>query len=207
VTEVVEPAAEDGYADGNSTEDGIADEPPRRRRTGLIVSLVVALLAVGFVMVLATSEPARERRAHSPLVGKAVPALAGETLDGGNFDIDDNRGRWVLVNFFATWCAPCRIEHPELQAFEDAHRPAGDAAVVSVVYRDTEANTRDFFADNGGDWPVLLNEDGRAPVDFGVVKVPESYLVDPGGIVVAKFNGGVTQEDLDATIADFGGAG
>jgi cytochrome c biogenesis protein CcmG, thiol:disulfide interchange protein DsbE len=198
VTEVVETPVADG---------DFADEPPRRRRTGLIVSLVVALLAAGFVVVLATSEPASERRARSPLVGRAVPSLAGETLDGGSFDIDDHRGRWVLVNFFATWCAPCRIEHPELQAFEEAHRPAGDAAVVSVVYRDTEANTRDFFADNGGDWPVLLNEDGRAPVDFGVVKVPESYLVDPGGIVVAKFNGGVTQEDLDATIADFGGAG
>jgi cytochrome c biogenesis protein CcmG/thiol:disulfide interchange protein DsbE len=158
-------------------------------------------------VVLATSEPASERRARSPLVGRAVPALAGETLDGGSFDIDDQRGRWVLVNFFATWCAPCRIEHPELQAFEDAHRPVGDAAVVSVVYRDTEANTRDFFADNGGDWPVLLNRDGRAPVDFGVVKVPESYLVDPGGVVVAKFNGGVTQADLDDTIADFEDAG
>ena len=185
----------------------LADAPRPRGRTGLIVSAVIALLAVALVVVLATSEPASERRANSPLVGRSVPALAGETLDGGSFDIDDQRGRWVLVNFFATWCAPCRIEHPELQAFEEAHRPLGDAAVVSVVYRDTEANTRDFFADNGGDWPVLLNRDGRAPVDFGVVKVPESYLVDPGGVVVAKFNGGVTQAKLDATIADFEEAG
>jgi cytochrome c biogenesis protein CcmG, thiol:disulfide interchange protein DsbE len=200
MTEVV-----DTPADETPSEDGYADEPPRRRRTGLIVTLVVAVLAVGFVVVLATSEPASERRAKSPLVGRAVPALAGETLDGGSFDIDDQQGRWVVVNFFATWCAPCRIEHPELQAFEEAHRPTGDAAVVSVVYRDTEANTRDFFADNGGDWPVMLNEDGRAPVDFGVVKVPESYLVNPDGVVVAKFNGGVTQADLDATIAQFGG--
>jgi len=158
-------------------------------------------------VVLATSEPASERRAKSPLVGRAVPALAGETLDGGRFDIDDHQGRWVVVNFFATWCAPCRIEHPELQTFEEAHRPTGDAAVVSVVYRDTEANTRDFFADNGGDWPVLHCGDGRAPGVFVVVKVPESYLVDPGGVVVAKFNGGVTQEYLDATIARFEAAG
>jgi cytochrome c biogenesis protein CcmG/thiol:disulfide interchange protein DsbE len=73
--------------------------------------------------------------------------------------------------------------------------------VVSVVYRDTEAAIRDFFADNGGEWPILLNEDGQAPVAFGVVKVPETFLVDPNGRVAAKFTGGVTQQGLDDAIA------
>jgi len=181
--------------------DDVADAPPTRRRTGLIVSVVVALLAVAFVAVLATSDPASERRSESPLVGRTVPALAGETLDGGSFDIDAQRGRWVVVNFFATWCAPCRVEHPELIDFEEAHRAAGDVALVSVVYRDTETAITDFFAENGGEWPVMLDEDGRAPVDFGVVKVPETYLVDPTGRVAAKFTGGVTQAGLDDAIA------
>jgi cytochrome c biogenesis protein CcmG/thiol:disulfide interchange protein DsbE len=182
-------------------DEGFADAPRQRGRTGLVVSAVVAVLAVAFVVVLATSEPASERRASSPLVGKAVPALAGETMGGGTFDVDAHRGRWVVVNFFATWCAPCRLEHPELVAFDEAHRPLGDAAVVSVVYRDTEAAIGDFFADNGGEWPILLNEDGQAPVAFGVVKVPETFLVDPNGRVAAKFTGGVTQQGLDDAIA------
>jgi cytochrome c biogenesis protein CcmG/thiol:disulfide interchange protein DsbE len=182
-------------------DEDFADAPRTRGRTGLIVSAVVAVLAVAFVVVLATSEPASERRASSPLVGKAVPALAGDTLGGGTFDVDAHRGRWVVVNFFATWCAPCRLEHPELVAFDEAHRLLGDAAVVSVVYRDTEAAIRDFFADNGGEWPILLNEDGQAPVAFGVVKVPETFLVDPNGRVAAKFTGGVTQQGLDDAIA------
>lgn len=182
-------------------DEDFADAPRTRGRTGLIVSAVVAVLAVAFVVVLATSEPASERRASSPLVGKAVPALAGETLGGGAFDVDAQRGRWVVVNFFATWCAPCRLEHPELVAFDEAHRPRGDAAVVSVVYRDTEAAIGDFFAENGGEWPILLNEDGQAPVAFGVVKVPETFLVDPNGRVAAKFTGGVTQQGLDDAIA------
>ncbi|HEY6697620.1 MAG TPA: TlpA disulfide reductase family protein, partial [Acidimicrobiales bacterium] len=97
-------------------------EAPARRRTGLIVSAVVAVLAIGFVAVLATREPATDRRRDSPLIGKVVPPLAGETLAGGSFDIDGEHGRWVVVNFFATWCVPCRIEHPELDAFDRAHR-------------------------------------------------------------------------------------
>jgi cytochrome c biogenesis protein CcmG/thiol:disulfide interchange protein DsbE len=186
----------------DEADDVAADEVVApRRRTGVIVVAIVAVVALGLVAVLATSEPANERRARSPLVGKAVPALAGETLDGGSFDIDAQRGRWVVVNFFATWCVPCVQEHPELVAFDREHRAAGDASLVSVVFSDDPAKARTFFDKQGGDWPVLVDEDGGAALDFGVPKVPESYLVTPNGRVAAKFTGGVTQEGLDQAIA------
>jgi cytochrome c biogenesis protein CcmG, thiol:disulfide interchange protein DsbE len=179
--------------------DDVAEAPPRPR-TGLIVSAVVAVLAVGFVAVLATREPATDRRRDSPLIGKVVPPLAGETLAGGNFDIGDQQGRWVLVNFFATWCVPCRIEHPELDAFDRAHRGAGDAVLVSVLFDDDPASAREFFDRNGGDWPVVLDGDGLIASAFGTPKVPESYLVTPNGRVAAKFTGGVTRDGLDRAI-------
>jgi cytochrome c biogenesis protein CcmG/thiol:disulfide interchange protein DsbE len=179
--------------------DDVAEAPPRRR-TGLIVSAVVAVLAVGFVAVLATREPATDRRRDSPLIGKVVPPLAGATLAGGNFDIDDHQGRWVLVNFFATWCVPCRIEHPELDAFDRAHHRAGDAVLVSVLFDDDPASARQFFDRNGGDWPVVLDGDGLIASAFGTPKVPESYLVTPNGRVAAKFTGGVTRDGLDRAI-------
>jgi cytochrome c biogenesis protein CcmG, thiol:disulfide interchange protein DsbE len=179
--------------------DDVAEAPPRRR-TGLIVSAVVAVLAIGFVAVLATREPATDRRRDSPLIGKVVPPLAGETLAGGDFDIDDHRGRWVVVNFFATWCVPCRIEHPELDAFDRAHARAGDAALVSVLFDDDPASARTFFDRNGGDWPVVLDGDGLIASAFGTPKVPESYLVTPNGRVAAKFTGGVTRDGLDRAI-------
>jgi cytochrome c biogenesis protein CcmG, thiol:disulfide interchange protein DsbE len=196
------PDGHDPVEPGSADTGEAAVGPPRggRRRVGLVVSAVVAVVLVAFVAVLATREPATERRASSPLIGKVAPALAGETVDGGSFDIDDHRGRWVLVNFFATWCQPCVQEHPELVRFSQAHAAADDALVVSVVYDESDlGRVRDFFAERGGDWPVV--SDGLLPaVDYGVVKVPESYLVAPNGIVVQKYTGGVTQGMIERDI-------
>ena len=197
MTDLVEPT-DDATASPESGDGG--DAGPGRSRVGLIVSLVVALLAVAFVGVLATREPATERRAKSPLIGKVAPSLTAETLDGQPFDIDDHRGQWVVVNFFATWCEPCRDEHPELVAFDEAHRPSGDATVVSVVYDDDLGDVRDFFADRGGEWPVVT-DDGLAAAAYGVVAVPETYLVTPLGYVVQKYTGGVTQAAIEQDIA------
>ncbi len=189
--------------DEPDVDDGADDTGGRRGRVGVLVVAIVAVVIVGLVAVLGTSEPASDRRTKSPLVGRAVPALAGKTIDGGRYNIDDQRGRWVAVNFFATWCVPCVQEHPELVAFDQEHQVTGDASVVSVVFSDDPAKARDFFKARGGDWPVLVDDKGSAALDFGVPKVPETYLVTPSGYVVAKFTGGVTQEGLDQFISRY----
>jgi cytochrome c biogenesis protein CcmG/thiol:disulfide interchange protein DsbE len=181
-------------------DDAVEIEVPPGRRTGLIVSAVVAVVAVAFVAVLATREPATDRRRDSPLIGKVTPELAGTTLDGGSFDIDDQQGRWVVVNFFATWCVPCQVEHPELVDFDAEHGRTGDAVLVSVLFDDEPTDARDYFDRNGGDWPVVLDEEGRIASVYGAPKVPETYLVAPNGRVVQKFTGGVTRDGLNRTI-------
>jgi cytochrome c biogenesis protein CcmG/thiol:disulfide interchange protein DsbE len=180
---------------------------PRRRRPGRAawVAVPVAAVLVLLILVLATREPATDRVAQSPLLGKPAPAVEGQNLDGGTYDLGDSQGRWVVVNFFATWCQACVKEHPELRAFAAEHAQLGDAEVVSVVFQDDRSTVEEFFEENGGDWPVVLDERTRIGLDYGVTGIPESYLVDPNGIVRVKLIGGVTRGGLNKQLAAAGG--
>ena len=180
--------------------------PRPRRRAGRAVALVALAVAVAvavLVIFLALGDPQRGTLIGRSAVGKPAPPIAGMTLAGDVFDLDDQRGRWVVVNFFATWCAGCIQEHPELVAFSARHA-AGDAIVVTVAFDDSPEAVRGFFERAGGDWAVLAGDVGSVPVNYGVTAVPETYLVSPAGYVVDKLVGanGVTADLLDARIAD-----
>ena len=174
---------------------------PGRHRRAVWIALPVALAAALLVLVLATRDSAFERNASSPILGGLAPPVAGQTVTGEPFDLDDWRGRWVVVNFFQSTCVPCIMEHPELVAFDERHSAAGDARIVSVVFDDSVENVREFFAVHGGDWPVLATGASEAAIAYGVTGVPESYLVAPSGVVVWKQLGGVTADGIDDVIA------
>ena len=192
--------------DEDEPAEPTADEGFRTSRV-IATALIVLALALGLVAVLATSEPAANRIASSPLVGQPAPQVVGTTLDGSEFDLAEQTGQWTLVNFFATWCAPCRQEHDDLVAFHERHQAIGDAGVVSVVFNDELSDARAFFDEYGAPFPVITSDDGAIALDFGVAKVPESYLVSPDGIIVAKIIGGVTDEGLEDLLARFTGSG
>ena len=174
----------------------------RRRRSVALVSLAVAVVVAVLVILLALGDPQRGALIGRSAVGKPAPPILGLTLAGDVFDLDDQRGRWVVVNFFSTWCPGCITEHPELVTFSERHA-TGDAIVVTVAFDDSPEAVRGFFERAGGDWPVLAGDVGSVPVDYGVTAVPETYIVSPAGYVVDKLvgAGGVTAEQLDARIA------
>lgn len=173
----------------------ISESAPRSRTALFTVAAVGVVLAV-LLGVLFTRE--RRSDADSPLIGRPAPPTAGASLlDGDDFDLGDEAGRFVLVNFFATWCEPCKAEHDDLLQFANRHLVADDARVVSVVYGDRAVDVQDFFERRGGDWAVIDDPEGRLALDWGVVKVPESYLVGPEGVVRAKFAGGIRLEELE----------
>lgn len=178
-------------------DDEVDGNRPRSPVPAIVA--VVAVVMAALVLLFATSGGGDDPDTSEQVVSDAAPALVGTTTSGETFDLADEQGRWALVNFFATWCPPCVAEHPELVEF--AERNADTASVVSVSFDEPAPVIEEFFAANGGDWPVVADPE-RIPIDWGVVKLPESFLVSPDGEVVRKLEGGVTAEGLEVLIAE-----
>jgi cytochrome c biogenesis protein CcmG/thiol:disulfide interchange protein DsbE len=175
--------------------------PVRRRRTARNAAIVVGVLMVALVVLLATRGTSQPL--SSKIVGQAAPAFTGQTTDGQQFNLANHRGEWVLVNFFATWCVPCQLEHPELVKFEQEH-VNDPVQVVSVAFSDQSDAVRAFFAQKGGAWPVVVSDNGSIALDYGVTGVPETYIVAPSGLVIDRLEG-VTQDQLNQIIESAGG--
>lgn len=155
----------------------------------------VGLLAGGIAFGLGSGlgrDPETASSASSALVRKPAPALAGPTLDGGEFQLRDYRGKWVLVNVWASWCDACRKEHPVLAEAARELGPRG-LRVVGINMKDAPDDARRFIEEMGGAYgPSVLDRDGRIAVRWGTYALPETYLVNPQGLIVAKRTGAVT---------------
>lgn len=157
---------------------------------GLGLAGLLGLLALGL-----TRDP---RTIPSPLVGQALPALAGETLDGAPRTLAV-AGRPLVLNVWASWCAACLDEHPVLLA--GARRWAGQADFVGMNYRDTRAAGQEWLARRGNPYAwVYFDPDGRAGLELGVYGVPETFFVDAAGRIVHKHVGALTGAVLDAQL-------
>jgi cytochrome c biogenesis protein CcmG/thiol:disulfide interchange protein DsbE len=174
---------------GGETADSQPGGPGHTTRW---IALAVGGVCLGLVALFAFFGVNRLDR-PSPLIGQRVPVVAGPSIiDGAEYHIDNSRGRWVVVNFFASWCPPCVAEQPELARFAQWGAETGRADLVGVVFQDPDA--RRFLLENGGTWPVV--DDPAVPVAFQVTNVPESFLVAPSGVVVQRIQGEVTAADL-----------
>lgn len=172
------------------------------RRVAPFIVLVVALVLAGFFWILIGAKTGESDSADSPLLGRPAPVVKTTTLDGKPFDLQRRKGSWVVLNFFNSTCVPCVQEHPELMKFADEQAKLSDGAeFYTVVWDDSRGAVQKFFARNGGNWPVLTDEDASISVAFGVAKVPETWIIDPNGFVVQRLIGGTTDDQLTRFIA------
>ncbi len=194
-------ADERDSASPDETAATVSELSSNRPKTARFTALAVGAVVFGLIGVLALANPGGDKGGStSLLLGRVAPRTVGPTLDGGSFDLDDHRGSWVAVNFFATWCPGCVNEHDDLVALERWGRTEGDLQLVSVVFQDPPDQVVEFFAERGGSWPVLDNP--SVPIDFGVAQIPETFLVAPSGQVVHHFQGEVTADQVVALIAE-----
>jgi cytochrome c biogenesis protein CcmG/thiol:disulfide interchange protein DsbE len=170
----------------------------------LLVPLAVfALLAALFFFGLRSGDPSR---LPSALIGKAAPSLdlpAVEGLTDGGQPIPgvpaqrSKPGEVTVVNFWASWCAPCLQEHPQLMALKDLP----GVRLYGINYKDQAANARRFLGRYGNPFiAVGADGNGRAGIEWGVIAVPETFVVDRRGIVVYKHTGPISAETLKKSV-------
>lgn len=160
-----------------------------KRLVALLPLAVLALLAVLFAGYALKRDPNVQPKA---LVGRPVPALSLPLLETGRPEpVHPPRVAGpYLVNFFASWCAPCEVEQPVL-----VNLKAQGVTLVGIAYKDAPANTEAFLGRLGDPFSRrLVDRDGRAGLEFGVTGVPETYLVGSNGVILAKHTGPLTAD-------------
>jgi cytochrome c biogenesis protein CcmG/thiol:disulfide interchange protein DsbE len=158
---------------------------------------VVAVLAIFGLLTFGLLSKGSARVA----VGDVAPASPLPRLEGGGKgSLADYRGRWVLVNFWASWCIPCREEAPALEEFQRRHGDA-DFTVLGIDSRDLGGDGRAFVERFGLSYPQLRDGDGATAHDYGTTGVPENYLVDPRGKVRLVVVGPISEEQLEGEVA------
>jgi len=174
----------------------------RARRIAPWIAGGVAIVVFALFIVLMTADTGRQESAASPLIGNVAPDAHGVLEDGTPFDLSRRKGSWVVLNFFTHNCVPCIREHPELIEFTKQQQALGnDGAELYTIVRDSSRDqVGDFFAERGGEWPVVYDPEYSFSNDFGVSLVPETWIIDPSGVVRARIITEVTAEGLGALI-------
>jgi cytochrome c biogenesis protein CcmG/thiol:disulfide interchange protein DsbE len=197
-----------------STPSSAPPEAPRRRLLLAAVAAAVVLL-VGIATAVAVSgggdsdAPERASDRHP-----CVPSVSGEGADVGDsaptFELPGLRvgcvrsvaveGAPTIVNFWASWCNPCRREFPRLQVAFDEHRAEG-LEIIGVTYRDIESDAVAFADDQGADWLLLHDEDEIVAKAYGVNNIPQTFFIDDRGRITGRIFGALTRAELDEELA------
>ncbi|HEU5370221.1 MAG TPA: TlpA disulfide reductase family protein [Ktedonobacterales bacterium] len=177
-----------------------AQKPKRRRR--IIIFCVVSLVNVGLLVVLLSQllTPA-SNVATDPLVGHPAPNFSLAALHPGGsqsmLSLADFKGKPVLLNFWATWCAPCKEELPLLEKTWKQEQAQGkDVVFLGLDFQEGSSNAASFVRLYGISYQILLDTDGAATLKYGITGLPQTVFINRQGVVVSKVPGELTAKTL-----------
>jgi cytochrome c biogenesis protein CcmG/thiol:disulfide interchange protein DsbE len=159
-------------------------------------SLIGLSVALPIVLLLGYGLGKDPRFIQSPLPGKPAPQFALPMLETSDtMKLTDVTGSVAVVNFWASWCIPCREEHPVLLEGARTYLPKG-VKFIGVTYNDQEADSKAWLKEMGQAYPSLVDKGARVAIDYGVAGVPETFILDKHGVVAFKKFGPITSAEL-----------
>jgi cytochrome c biogenesis protein CcmG, thiol:disulfide interchange protein DsbE len=183
----------------------VADAAPRRRRWAAALPFI-GFAALAGLFAFQLNKGGDPSLIPSPLIGKKAPALNLPAVAGwkkpGLSDADLRQGHTTVVNIFASWCGPCRMENPVLkQLAENPVLNAVGVKLVGVDYKDDPANVAKFLNEDGDPYAAIGSDlSGRAGIDWGLTGVPETFIVRGDGTITYKYTGPLTEQALNAVL-------
>jgi len=171
------------------------------RRRVRVVMLAVGLAVAVVVGVLVSSLGRGATYDPVAVLGTPAPRDSLPLMGGGTIRLDDLRGKAVIVNFWNSWCQPCRQEAPGLARFYAQHTGDRDFAMVGIVIDDSAAAAEQYARARRIPWHIAFDPGSRAALDFGTTGQPETYAISPAGLIVAKRSGPASVADLTRMLA------
>lgn len=167
------------------------------------IALGIGAVVVAFSVLLASqvgSDP-REDTKKSQLAGREVPKFEVTTLDGQTLTSADLAGKAVIVNFWNSWCIPCRDEHPALKQFYARHADDPNFVLLGIVRDDTKTAAQRWVDARGDKWTIATDPNGKASLAFGTRGQPETFAVSPDGLVMGYQFGPSSVRDLEQLLS------
>jgi cytochrome c biogenesis protein CcmG, thiol:disulfide interchange protein DsbE len=175
------------------------------KRSAVPFAAIIAVAALVFVLVYGVAAKSDDKTIDEAVKKNEQPTAPSRTLpvlgtDGQQRALADYKGKVVVLNFWASWCTPCRTEAPELEKAQKQLQQSGTGTVLGVAYQDAPNDSEKFIRQFGVTYPSLRDVGGHLAKDYGTRALPETFVVNPQGKIVALSRGTVSQQFLDDAI-------